>query len=199
MLFLRSATTAFLLVGALFLPSTSATCSSSDDCLNGGTCDDIGYSKHTDTDILPRYCVCSEGFLGPDCGVTCPLDCKNGGHCDYESNEHAFVEGASDFVCECPRDYEGTFCEELVRSSSKDAAKEGGIIAGIVVAVGVVVGVAAWIVVKLCKRKKSTDSEKKSEGPETAPNTGSEPGAGKKNEGTENDENDAPEDLPDIA
>lgn len=86
----------------------SVVCTTNSDCLNGGFCNDFGgLADHT----VQTYCKCASGFMGTHCESTCPLFCQNGGQCDFASDEHAFVVGATDFVCDCPASHEGILCD----------------------------------------------------------------------------------------
>nr|XP_026692168.1 fibropellin-3-like [Ciona intestinalis] len=70
-------------------------------CINDGECE-IGSG-------IDRVCKCKAGFLGEYCEIDikeCDSDpCQNGGTCsDDKSPNH--------YACECPRQWDGTNCEE---------------------------------------------------------------------------------------
>jgi hypothetical protein len=106
--------------------------------------------------------------MGTNCKENCPLMCQNGGQCDVDSDEHAFVQGATDFVCDCPTEYRGVLCEELVtagRGKTQPAGKRSvrnntGIV------VGCFVGIASIALVGIVfKRRHQTKNTAEEELP----------------------------------
>ncbi|XP_046346439.2 multiple epidermal growth factor-like domains protein 10 [Haliotis rufescens] len=93
-----------------------AECSSSPDCLNGGTC-------------VRGACTCPGGYTGGKCGTVAPPGavsgdvcssvhpCANGGTCSPSSSGG---EGA----CSCPTGYEGKRCQAAC-STHEDCQNEG--------------------------------------------------------------------------
>lgn len=98
-------------------------CQSDYHCLNGGKCMDANLV----TDF--KHCHCADGFSGPRCSSSCPLQCQHGGLC-----EHRFMGGvgdvtpstavvhqdqpassrsgnSDDFKCKCSGYFAGPLCE----------------------------------------------------------------------------------------
>ncbi|KAI6209562.1 Calcium binding EGF domain-containing protein [Aphelenchoides besseyi] len=98
----------FLLLRLLIylLPLAEATtrpCASS-ICFNGGSC---VVNQRDGSEVAEFDCKCLPGFGGTLCEqvLACPLECKNGGTCLFDSNSNRPM-------CECKGEYNGPLCED---------------------------------------------------------------------------------------
>jgi hypothetical protein len=118
-------------------------CSISDDCLNDGTCYNLGATDHAD---LTAYCGCATGFVGVNCEHSCPLNCQNEGQCGFVSDDHAYVAGDTDYVCKCGQGFTGALCQyNGSTSANKSLATDNRLSSGAVV--GIVASVLSSLVV----------------------------------------------------
>jgi hypothetical protein len=97
--------------------TASQVCVNSSDCLHGGSCKVFGRSNgditHSNTGDS-YYCHCAANYTGPNCETFCPIDCYNGGTCDYKPTEHANNAMLTDYVCICRSGWKGLQCDIAV-------------------------------------------------------------------------------------
>jgi hypothetical protein len=99
-----------LLVGSIHAQDA---CQDNADCQNGGSCvsDAASGVFHSNEGGGGQYCKCINGYTGPQCAIYCPLECQNGGTCEYTPTEHSSTPLFSDYECKCRSQFKGTLCE----------------------------------------------------------------------------------------